>query len=351
MPLRLGIYLSQVVIGRVIGAGLILIVLGLSIDLIKSATDVMAEGGAVALLSYAAFRAPQVAATTFPIAVLMGATLAFLTLGARSELTVIRGAGQSIFNILIMLIPCALALGIVYNLLTDRLAAWSEVQLNAVFPQTVDRPGVGEEIWSRSALAQPGAIMLRSEVLRARLGAEDGSRLTDLSLWQLDGEGRILRRSEAAEAVFQDGAWQLTGGDAGGGANWLTQLTPAAVMELAAGRIAVSASDAREALAGRATPTRGTAFYTTRIARSYSALIIPGVMMMLAAIAGFGLARAGGGPRNAIIGVALGLLYIAGDAIFASLGEVGAMGAIWASAAPSLFFAVVALWALLVLEE
>lgn len=348
--MTLSLYLSRVVGFRVLAAAVVLLLLGLSIDLIKSATDLIAEGGPAAILGYAALRAPQIAATLFPVAVLIGGTLAFLTLAHRSELVIVRAAGRSIFAILRMLAPCAVILGLIYHLMGDHLSAWAEQRLSATFPQTTEAPEPGATIWSRQA----------SQVMRARLADSDGTTLQAVTLWELDQSGHVTGRREAENATFDDGVWVLRKVTHHRGDRlireldssiWHSSLTPAGMRALAAGRLSVSTADARAALAGLAVQIRGDAYYASRIARSYAAFVIPGVMLVLAALAGFGLARSGGGPRMAVLGVVLGFLYIALDGVLGALSEVGVIDAIIAAAAPTALFAALGLWGLLVLEE
>ncbi|MEM7507126.1 MAG: LptF/LptG family permease [Pseudomonadota bacterium] len=348
--MTLSLYLSKVIGLRVLAAGLVFLILGISIDLIQSATDLLAEAGPTAILGYAALRTPQIAATLFPVAVLVGGTVAFLTLGHRSELVIVRAAGRSIFAILRMLAPCALVLGLIYHLMGDQLSAWAEQRLSETFPKTTEAPEAGASVWSRQS----------GQVMRAELATSDGTALRVFTLWELDAQGHVTGRRDAERAEFDDGVWVLRDVTRHQGDQrvqelessiWHTALTPSAMRALAAGRLSVSTANARAALAGLAVQTRGEAYYASRIARSYAALVIPGVMLVLAALAGFGLARSGGGLRMAITGVVLGFLYIAMDGVLGALSEVGMINAVIAATVPTALFAALGIWGLLVLEE
>lgn len=138
--MKLTLYLSRVIASHVLAAVLVLLVLGLSLDLIQAADELVEAGGAGALLHYAALRAPAMGAQILPLGVLIGGLLAFLSLGRRSELTVMRAAGQSVFRLLARLIPLALVLGVAQHLLVDRGVAWSERALADAFAGIADTP-------------------------------------------------------------------------------------------------------------------------------------------------------------------------------------------------------------------
>ena len=344
---RLSGYLSRLVLTNILAALLVLVILGLSIDLIKTASDLIQEGGIAALGGYAALKAPIIATTIFPIGILIGSTVAFLTLGARSELVVIRGAGRSMLSILLMLLPTTLILGGAYHLLSDRMTTWADTALSETYPVTLDTPDMGAEIWSRTSTVEGDRI------LRAELSNGTGTKIEAVEIWELDGDGRVTEKRLADQATFDGKAWTLEGieGTDGAPQPWPTALTPETVRALAAGRLPASAAEARAALAGSTVQTRSEAYYVTRIFQSYAAILVPAVMVTLASLAGFGLNRGGGGLKTALIGIVLGLLYVTGHGVLGSLSEVGAVDPVWAATLPTALFAVIGIWGLVLLEE
>ena len=74
-------------------AWLALAILGVSLDLFQAANDIIPLGGAPRLLEYVIFRTPQILITLFPVAILIGATVAFLSLGNNQEVIILRAAG------------------------------------------------------------------------------------------------------------------------------------------------------------------------------------------------------------------------------------------------------------------
>lgn len=349
--MTLGWYLSKTVGLRILATGIVLLLLGLGIDLLRMASTLIERGGAPALLDYAMLRAPLIATTLFPIAALTGAVVAFLALGGRSELTVIRAAGLSTFRILATLAPLALAMGIFYSILGDRISAWAENTLEDMFaeePEETTPTLSPDPVWSRDS----------REVVRAYLANPEGTELRNITLFKLDEDGHLQDRLSVRTARFDGTVWMLDGITSGpsdapilrDSRAWDTTLRPADIQALAAGRRSASVKDARAVLSGNAAATRGRSYYSTRIARSYAAFFVPAIMILLAALAGFGSARAGGRAKLAVTAVVLGFLYITADGFVASLGEVGAIDPLIAAFAPGAFFAIVGIWSLILFE-
>jgi len=349
----LGLYLSRVVGMWILVAGVVLLLLGLGFDLLRSASGLIERGGAPAVMHYAWLRVPLIGTTLFPIAVLSGATIAFHTLAARSEVAVARAAGQSIFGLLRRLAPLALLMGVFFSQLGDRISDWAENSLAEAFPpERADTGGtdlVGALVWTR----------INREVVRAHLANADGTTLDRVTIYRLDAGGHLAERLSARSAAYTGSGWMLSDATRRPGdgithvktMDWPTRLSPEDIVTLARGRRTASSSDARAVLAGQVAATRGRSYYSTRIARTYAAYAVPAVMLVLAALSGFGSARAAGGARLAALAIALGFLYVATDGLFASLGEVGAIGPRVAAFTPSAVFAVLGGWGLVLLDN
>ncbi|MEM9736024.1 MAG: LptF/LptG family permease, partial [Pseudomonadota bacterium] len=249
--MTLAFYLSRILGGRILVAWLVLLVLALGIDLLRSSSDLVARGGPALLAEYALLRAPILGAVLVPIAVLAGALLGFFMLSTRSEAAIIRSMGLSIWRVLVMLLPLAVALGLAYNLLGDRLSAAAEQRLADLFPLEVIEDAEGREakpIWHRG----------RDEILRAIPQAGDGSALLDVTIYELDPNGALSRRLTAVSAEFTGSGWRLseveidrTGQpESHESYDWETLLTPADIFRLAKGQGAVTAGQAQAVLSG-----------------------------------------------------------------------------------------------------
>lgn len=349
--MKLALYLSRALAGRIAGAAIVLLVLGLSLDLIRAAGDLVAVGGAWALVHYSALRAPGMAAQILPLGVLVGALTGFLALGRSSELTVMRAAGQSVFRLLLKLVPLAVVLGLVQHLLVDEGTAWSERALARAFAGIAETPAPVQG--SRVAGRVGDAVVI------GLLADREGSEVAPLMVYALDEDGHVTGRLDAGRAVYEDGEWRLADVRRIGELPrseapdqlWDMRLDPDTVRALASGEATSTAREASEALAGFVVPTRSTAYYQTRLARSLSAFLVPAVMLLCAAFATFKAPRGPGGLGMAVTGAVLGLGFVMVDGLLGSFGQVGLLPA-WAAAwLPAAVFALAALWTLLMQEE
>lgn len=349
--MKLTLYLSRVIASHVLAAVLVLLVLGLSLDLIQAADELVEAGGAGALLHYAALRAPAMGAQILPLGVLIGGLLAFLSLGRRSELTVMRAAGQSVFRLLARLIPLALVLGVAQHLLVDRGVAWSERALADAFAGIADTPASVEG--SRVAGRVGNAVVI------GRLADPKGTEIAPIMVYALDRQGQVTGRIEAEHAVWHEDGWQLTSSRRVGETPasdtpdtlWSMALEPNTVRALASGQATATARESAAALSGFVIPTRSTAYYQTRLARAGAAALSPAIMLLCAAFASFKGARGPGGLGLVAIGAVLGLGFVVVDGIFGSTGQIGLIPA-WAAAwVPPALFGIAAGWILLMREE
>lgn len=333
---------------RILAAGAVLLVLGVSLELIRSADALVRAGGSAALIEFAALGAPAMAARILPLAVLVGAMTGFLALARRGELTAMRAAGQSAFALLLRLLPLALALGAAHHLLVAEGSAWSARALAARFGEAADAPV--PEAGARVAGRIGGAVIV------GRLARADGRALAPVRIYALDPQGRITGRIDAARARHAAGRWVLSeerrvGTVPGATGEWASALGPADVRALASGQRMAGAGEAAAALAGGAVATRSRAYYRTRLAQSRAAVTVPAVMLVCAAFASFLAPRGGAGLGRAALGAAIGLGFVTTAGLFASLGQVGLLPAGLAAWGPVVVFSSLAAWLLLIGEE
>lgn len=348
--MKLTLYLSKVLAGRIAAASVVFLILGLSLDLIRSADELVAYGGAEALGQYALLRVPAMAAQVLPLGVLLGGITSFLALGRRSELTVMRASGQSVFRLLIRLIPLAIVLGLAQHLLIDRGISWSERALAATFGGVADTPAAveGANVTGR----------IGDAVVIGELGATDGTVIAPLMVYALDEDGQVTGRVETARATYGNGTWRMSDPHRIGEVPpsvapdllWPVRMSPGTVRALASGQATPTASEAAAALEGVVVPTRSRDYYRTRLAQSRAATLVPAVMLLCAAFASFHTARAGGMGLVAI-GVVLGLGFVVVDGVFSSLGQIGILPAWVAGWVPAGLFTVITGWTLLMREE
>ncbi|HET7408722.1 MAG TPA: LptF/LptG family permease [Paracoccaceae bacterium] len=349
--MKLTLYLTRVLAARIAAATAVLLALGLSLDLLKSADELVAAGGAGALMQYAGLRAPAMGAQILPLGVLVGGLMAFLALGRRSELTVMRAAGQSVFRLLVRLVPLALALGLAQHLMVDRGIAWSERALAEAFAGIADTPAPVEG--SRVAGRVGSAVVIGT------LADNEGTEIAPIMVYALDDQGQVTGRVEAERAVYRDGDWRLvdlcrvgeTPGSDAPDLLWRMELEPETVRALASGQATATASEAAAALSGFLVPTRSADYYRTRLSQARAAVLVPAVMLLCAAFASFKGARGPGGLGLVATGAVLGMGFVVVDGLFGSFGQIGLIPAWAAGWVPAAVFGAAAGWILLLREE
>lgn len=351
--MTLSLYLSRVVGAGALAATLALVAIGLGIDLLDSATDLLDAEDGPGLALYAALRAPTIASSILLLGILAGAAAAFLRLRARSELTVLRAAGLSLRGALLRLAPLALLLGAGFAALAYWAAPAAERALALSYAQFAadPPPGAPDDLWART----PSAL------IRARGVSADGATLGDVTLFELTPEGALAARTDAARAIYAGGVWTLEDGarrpvDAAPRERfetrvWPGRLAPADLLRLRASPETVTPAEARAALAGLALAVRSPSFYEVRTHRAPAALVKPFLMLLFAAPLGVATRRGGGAAGPALLGLALGVAFLGFDGVAASLGERGVVAPAAAVWTPPLVFALLGFWALLLAEE
>jgi lipopolysaccharide export system permease protein len=343
------LYLSRQVGFRIVAVLLCLVALGVTFDLIEASTEILEDYDAKALGIYALLRAPLFLVIILPLGILIGAALAFLTLALRNEIVVLRIAGVNTLRIFLMLVPLAAVCGVGQSYLIGELAPAAEAALNRRFPEMFKTQGIEHEVWLRDW----------RDIIRVGRGTADGTRLSDVSIYQIDPNGDLRQRIEARTARYSRDGWRLEGVTLQAANQpkrevaelpWETRLTPAGLIGVARRPELIDAGEARQILSGAVPGGRGVPYYSVQLWRSYSAALVPLVMILFGTLAGFRLSREGGG-KYIVLGISGGLSFIVFDGVLTSLGEVGAMGAVWAAfLAPGLFF-VIGLWSVMVVEE
>ena len=319
------------------------------LDLLDRASEVLGrgDGGVVDVARYAALRLPTLAGQAVPLAVLVGAALAFGRLAATSEMAALRAAGVGAWRVLGALLPAgALAAAAQFALLhmvaprTERaLADWWDGR-NAAAAEPV---ALSRRLWLRNG----------SDIVAADAVSLDGERLEGVLVVRREQDGSVAARIEARRAEHDGAAgWTLREASivrpAQARAERLAELAwpdgpaPASMQDLARPTEAQPLDRLLAGARGEGAVARGVAFYGTRVQGVAAALLTPFIMLLLAAPAAFGLPRGGGGgaARRAAVGVALGLGYLVSAGLLAALGEASFLPPALAAWTAPLVFAV-----------
>ena len=346
-------YLLKVMSVRILSALVVLVGILQILDLLDVTTDILDRRlGAAGVAYYALLRLPRLVEQAAPLAVLAGALFAFGKLAGESAVTAMRSTGVSAYRVTMMALPAALvialiqlAIGMVVAPRTDSLLqAWWQASEPADKANAVD----------------PVTFRVGDEIVVAVPHDPDGRGLEKVTIYRRDQFGRLVQRTSAKAAVYENDRWRLieprfeTLGEASiqeGAAremSWTRDLTPADVRALAAGQTSVTPQEAQRALEGGLS-TRPRTFYDTQLQRAWAAPVACVVMLLLAAPAALANFR-GGGTTLIVQSLAAGLLFLVVDGAFTALGENGAAPPVLAAWAAPAMFAALALSILLYME-
>jgi lipopolysaccharide export system permease protein len=153
------------------------------------------------------FRVPQVTERILPFCVMVGAMSCYVNLSRRLELVIARAAGMSAWEFVAPAIGVALAIGVVATALYNPLAAAlheRSKRLEAdMFGQKGQSSQSGSGFWVRQLSNEGQAI------INARGSQEQGVRLSGVTAFVFDLNGKFLERLEAKQATLETGHWRL----------------------------------------------------------------------------------------------------------------------------------------------
>lgn len=337
-------WLSRIMGVRILAGVAVMVVILQMLDLFETATRILDRGqGVGAIFTYAALRTPHLVQQAAPVGVLAGAVFAFGRMARENAVTALRAGGMSVYRLVMLASPAALATAGVLLALSLWAAPRSDRALADWWRATTPAA-------SREARG-PQTFRLGPDIITAAPGDERGRRLTGVSIYHRAADGRVTARTTAAEAWLSPAGWRLRGvgyeiydprgvrrGRAAE-APWTGRIPPVDARELFAKEPAISNVAARRALGGGAAP-RSRAFYRLQLDRMWAGPAAAIVMLLLAAPCAVGAARDGTALRLTLQSVAAGLGFLVVDGLCVSAGAGGAappMLAAWA--APVLFSA------------
>lgn len=351
-------YMARMFLQRsfsVLGA---LVVILLTLDLLGESGNILAHpgNGDAELWTYASLRIPQIVAMFLPFAVLLGTLITLTTLNQNSEIVSMRAAGVSAHQILAPLIVASLGIAIASFAFNDRIVtratatlnAWSAVEYGPLPP---DR-NVASNVWVRD-----GEDLIRATTASGR-GA--GVVLTGVSVFEREA-GELRRTLQSPRAVQADGGWRLERVRAFDVVSGVVTNLPAVLVgrgvtpdrftladvkadERSFGALNAAIADLQAA--GRPTGALEAGLWH-KLSGPLSAVLMP----LLAAVAGFGLARSGKLLIRAVIGMALGFAYFVADNFALAMGNLGAYPPLLAAWAPPALFLLIGETVLIRTEE
>ncbi len=294
-------------------------------------------------------RLPWIAMQILPFAVLLGGIMAFWRLTRSSELIVARAAGISAWQFLAAPVGAAILMGGFATAAVSPLSAALRAQAELLETQYLKTGGGplalnGGSLWLRQsdrqidpagvAILHAAGVALRAGVLTAR----------EVSVFRLDGQGRLLERIEATAVRLVDDAWVLDNArrvtanhlpDPARSIRLPTTMTPERVQESFAAPDTFSVW----ALPDFISLLEASGFSAIRHRLQFQSLLalplLAGTMALLAA--GFSMrpARRGGVAQMIGSGIGAGFLLFVVSKVSEEFGQSGALPAFLAAWAPS----------------
>ena len=160
------------------------------------------------LLWMSFLRVPAYAELTLPFATLVGSISAFLLLSRNSELTIARASGMSAWQFILPGLLIALIIGIASIVLYNPLAAATRAHAEILYAKAFGK--------NTSLLKTKGGLWLRQDgndgqsIISAHRSAEQGMKLSHVTVLQYDRNSAFQERIEAVSAQLHDGYWVLT---------------------------------------------------------------------------------------------------------------------------------------------
>ncbi|MCJ2184117.1 LPS export ABC transporter permease LptG [Novosphingobium sp. 1949] len=352
-------YLARLFVTRII-AMLIMLVLVLQVlDLLGESGDILAyaRNGEPQLFYYVSLRAPQLVARFLPYSVLLATIVTLATLNQNSEVISMKAAGLSAHQILAPLLLSATMIAGLSFAFNERVVTRATATLDAW--QAAHYGPVPEDSGVRSNLYLADG----RDLLLARLMTGQGNAivLKEVTFYQRDAQGMIVRQIRAGQATFANPGWTLH--DAVSFDVTKTQTTRLASVVVAKGitpeKIMLSNVDADSQdiftlgksidalkLAGRRTSALEAAWWH-KISGPMASILMP----LLGAVAAFGLARSGQLLIRSILGMALGFAYFVLDNAALAMGNFGGYPPLIAAWAPFVLFAFIGEAVLIRTEE
>lgn len=351
--MTLPVYLLKLMATRIATALLVLVGILQILDLLDVTTEILDRDlGAAGVGYYAMLRLPRLIEQAAPLAVLAGGLFAFGKLAGDSAVTAMRSTGISAYRLTLMAIPAALVLALAQLAIGMVIAPSTDARLGEWWQTTTPK--------DPAKIVDPVTFRVGDEIVVAVPRDPDGRSLEKVVIYRRDEAGRLVQRTTAQAAIFENERWRLIEPrfETLGAANvtesgarlqdWTQKLTPGDIRTLAMGQTSVTPAEASRALAGGLS-VRPRTFYDTQLQRAWAAPFACIVMLLLTAPAGLANFR-GGGATLIVQCLAAGLLFLVFDGAFTALGENGAAPPLLAAWAAPAMFAALAVTVLLYLE-
>jgi lipopolysaccharide export system permease protein len=340
-------YLMRAFLARFVGLLLGLVLFLQTLDLLATANEVLAGGGAPldSLVRYIMLRAPSLIETVAPLAGLLGALTALVTFAKNSEVLAMRAAGRSVLSLVGGLVAVGTALSILLFVFSETVV----VRTNGILEDWRD---AGFKPDGQVAEGENSWMMEDNTIIRVGHVMRGGTELVNIRLLKQGQDADIVDIIDIDKAVWTNDRWELTGVRRVGGLadkqtaapEWNTQLRPEHFMRFANHPNELSLNALQEYVGNVAIGSRPQYFYDTWLHQKIAGPIVLALMPLLAAIAAFAHHRQGSAVLTIVWGITLGFLFIVIDNMILAMGQFGSLPPFVAAWLPLILFLTLGLW-------
>ncbi len=351
-------YMAKTFLKRSFAVLAMLVIILMSLDLLRQSSNILAVpgNGSQEVMTYIAWRTPQVVAQFLPFSVLLGTLIMLASLNQNSEIVAMKAAGLSAHQILAPLVVAAIGIAFLTFIFNDivlaptsaKLSAWQAVDY-AEIPRDSDiRTGIwvldDDDLIHADTVIGSGPSMILK-----------GVRVNDRT------NGGLRSVIQGSSARWSDNGWTLDNATsfsiataettAQGTVRFGLGVEPSRFTISALDGDSLSFADLGKAIddqraAGRPTAPAQAAWWH-KLSGPLASILMP----LLGSIAGFGLARAGKTFVRVVAGMALGFAYFVADNFALAMGNLGAYDPFVAAWAPFILFLLVGETVLIRSEE
>ncbi len=353
-------YVGRLFATRFVGLLLFFVVILQALDLLNRSEAILAADGATSasIYRYILLRAPEIASQFTPFAALLAIVVTLSTLNLSSEIVIMRAAGMSVHRVLLPIgLACAVIAG-AHFIFHETVVVRGSEQL-AYWEANGFAVGLEKDTSTRTNIR----VMQGDEIVHAAAAARTstGARLSDVVIYDLDGDHLIRSVTEASSARYEDGAWRLfdvreareatTGAPAETSREWATSLNPELLFALTLNPDRSSLPTILRQIDQLDQDGADTSSAMTTLLGRFSKPMATLLMPLLGAIAGFGVSRQGNQLVRATIGAALGFGYFVAENLMLAIGKLGVAPPVLGAFFPFALFLIVGFAILLAMEN
>lgn len=212
-PSIIGRYIAQRFLLAILGTFAVCALLIFMIDMVEllRLSGKYGSVSALTLAKVAALRLPTYTEFLLSFTVLVGSIAALLHLSRKSELTILRASGMSVWQFLRPGLAVAGLLGIVSVTIYNPIAAASRTQAERLYAEIFGREGNVLSVGAAGSWLRQNGVDGQS-VFSAAAAAKRGTELKGVTAHVFDDAGHFKERVDAASASLKDGYWLM--GDA-----------------------------------------------------------------------------------------------------------------------------------------